>query len=71
MALIDTLTAEVSAKDLQQARTLCLSGNYERVRLTWNISSDQFFTLAAEFDAEDNIRMARDNKGFYLERYSA
>ncbi|WP_455810572.1 hypothetical protein [Pseudomonas graminis] len=56
------------ALNAEEARSMMLSGAVARVRLAWNISSDEFFSIAAVFGRAEGLQMVKQGQDFFLER---
>lgn len=58
----------INALNVDQAKSLMDAGEVGRVRLAWDISSDEFFQLAAVAGRAAGMRMVKLGKDFFLER---
>ncbi|MBK0002603.1 hypothetical protein IBT47_01095 [Erwinia sp. S43] len=57
---------ETNALNVDEARNFIKSGG-ERVRLAWDISSDEFFRIASA-SGREGMRMVKKGRDFFLER---
>lgn len=67
MTLMDCEAEEAVASGAEEARALLASGKYLRIRLTWEMNSDEFFRLVTEADVSEQVNIVRDEKGVWLE----
>ncbi len=67
MTLMECEAEEVVASGIEEARALLASGKYLRIRLTWEMNSDEFFRLVTEADASEQVNIVRDEQGVWLE----
>lgn len=58
---------DVTAPNYKEAVRL-LSCCFDRIRLAWNISSDEFFTIAALAEKEEGVKVVKEGAYFYLQR---
>lgn len=66
MGLNSTQTRETQASNVDDAKNFIKSGG-QRVRLAWDISSDEFFRIASA-SGREGMRMVKQGHSFFLER---
>ncbi|MBM7341475.1 MULTISPECIES: hypothetical protein [Erwiniaceae] len=66
MSRHSTQAIETNALNVDEARNFIKSGG-ERVRLAWDISSDEFFRIASA-SGREGMRMVKKGRDFFLER---
>ncbi|ROR15215.1 hypothetical protein [Erwinia sp. JUb26] len=64
-----SLISETNALNVDEAKNFIKSGG-ERVRLAWDISSDEFFRIASS-SGREGMRMVKKGRDFFLERMPA
>ena len=66
MSRHSTQAIETNALNVDEARNFIKSGG-DRVRLAWDISSDEFFRIASS-SGREGMRMVKKGRDFFLER---
>jgi len=68
MDSFDKQISEISASSPGEVHRFLKRGNISRIRLSWDISSDQFFNLATECLSYGEVKIERDSNGFFIEQ---
>lgn len=66
MVHLDEVIPEVTVFSSEEARRLIAGGNVLRVRLSWDVTSDQFFSLASKCETYGEVKITRDQYGCYV-----